>query len=181
MRVSLAQVLILTVLLCASLAAFWFRFRRVIQVIRAAKPEKHWKLQPLAPRTGRFIWEVLLQGKVIFDRPLPGIAHAFVFWGFCAFALVSVNHLAAGYGLTLIPREGLFGRLYFGFVAVFAVCVAVSILGLAVRRFVVRPVWLGPVSYGSGVIALLILILMATYLAAFRLEEGTLAGRANWW
>src|ERR1700704_3928279 len=141
MQASLAQVLILTLLLCASLAAFWSRFRRVIQMIRAAKPEKHWKLRPLAPRTGRFIWEVLLQGKVIFDRPLPGIAHAFVFWGFCAFALVTINHVAAGFGLSLIPRVSLVGRIYFGFVAVFAALVAVSIAGLAVRRYISRPVW----------------------------------------
>src|SRR6478736_276398 len=110
MQASLAQVLILTVLLCASLAAFWSRFRGVIQVIRAAKPEKHWKLRPLAPRTGRFIWEVLLQGKVIFDRPLPGIAHAFVFWGFCAFALVTLNHLATGLGFPFLARESWFGQ-----------------------------------------------------------------------
>src|SRR5947208_15754670 len=127
MQPSLPQVLILTVLLCASLAAFWLRFRRVIQVIRAAKPEKHWTPRPVAPRIGRFIWEVMLQGKVIFDRPLPGIAHAFVFWGFCAFSLVTINHVAAGFGLSLIPRASLFGRIYFGFVVVFAVLVAVSI------------------------------------------------------
>jgi len=181
MQPSLTEVLILIVLICASAALFWLRFRKVVYAIRAAKPEKTWSLNPVAPRIGRFVWEVLLQGKVIFDRPLPGIAHAFVFWGFCAFALVSVNHIAAGFAITVIPREGLFGRLYFGFVAVFAVCVAVSIVGLAVRRFVVRPVWLGTVSYESGVIALLIFILMATYLATFQLEEGTAAGRVNWW
>lgn len=181
MQPSLAQVLILTVLLCASLAAFWLRFRRVIHVIRAAKPEKHWNLRPLTPRAGRFIWEVLLQGKVIFDRPLPGIAHAFVFWGFCAFALVTINHVAWGFGLTLIPRTSILGQVYFGFVAVFAALVAVSIAGLAVRRYIVRPVWLGKVSAESGVIALLIFILMVTYLATFRLDETTTAGQVNWW
>ena len=51
--------------------------------------------------TGQFISEVLLQSKVIRERPLPGIAHAFVFWGFCAFALVTLNHFAQGFGLTL--------------------------------------------------------------------------------
>src|ERR1700730_2019279 len=171
MQASLAQVLILTVLLCASLSAFWFRFRRVIHVIRAAKPEKYWNLRPLAPRAGRFIWEVLLQGKVIFDRPLPGIAHAFVFWGFCAFALVTINHIAWGFGLTLISRTSIFGQVYFGFVAVFAVLVAVSIAGLAVRRYISRPVWLGKLSAESGVIALLIFILMVTFLATFGVEE----------
>ncbi len=181
MQPSLAEELILTALLCVSLYAFWFRFRRVVYAIRAAKPDSSWSLKPLAPRIGRFVWEVLLQGKVIVDRPLPGLAHAFVFWGFCSFALVTVNHLAAGFGATLIPRDSAFGLVYFGFVAVFAVFVAVSIAALAVRRFVARPVWLGEVSAESGVIALLIFLLMLTYLATFSLDEGSIAGRIDWW
>src|SRR2546422_336029 len=146
MRVSAPEVLILTLLMCGSLYIFWLRFRVVVRALRSAKPDKTWGLKPIGPRISRCIWEVLLQGKVIVDRPLAGLAHAFVFWGFCAFALVTINHIAAGFGGLLISGRSLFGRLYFGFVAVFAVCVAVSIIGLAVRRFVLRPVWLGPVS-----------------------------------
>src|SRR6201984_1336389 len=101
MQLSLVEVLILTLLIVASVSAFLFRFRKVVHAIRAAKPEKTWSLRPIAPRLAGFMWEVLLQGKVIFDRPLPGIAHAFVFWGFSAFALVTINHLAFGYGLVL--------------------------------------------------------------------------------
>src|SRR2546427_778587 len=129
MRPSLAAMLILAALICASVSLFWFRFRRVVGVIRAAKPETTWSLRPVAPRVGRFIWEVLLQGKVIFDRPSAGLAHAFVFWGFSAFALVTANHIAVGFGATLIPREAIFGRVYFGFVAVVAVFVAMRISG----------------------------------------------------
>jgi len=181
MRPSLAEMSILAALICASASLFWVRFGRVVRVIRAAKPEATWSLRPIGPRVGRFIWEVLLQGKVIFDRPVAGLAHAFVFWGFCAFALVTVNHIAAGFGATLIPHNAIAAQVYFGFVAVFAVFVAVSITGLAVRRFIARPVWLGKVSPESGVIALLILLLMVTYLAGFRFPEGTIAGRINWW
>jgi Fe-S oxidoreductase len=126
---------------------------------------------------GKFIWEVMLQGKVIRDRPLPGIAHALVFWGFCAFVLVTLNHLALGFGLTLIPRDSAFGRAYFGFVAVFAAAVAVSIAGLAARRFLAQPKWLGKVSPESGYIALLIFVLMVTYLADYAFEPGAW----NWW
>src|SRR5579863_5065035 len=181
MRPSLAETAILGVLLCASLYGFWVRFRRVIYIIRQAKPEKTWSLRPLGPRIGRFIWEVMLQGKVIFDRPLPGLAHAFVFWGFCAFALVTVNHLATGFGVTLIPRESPFGRIYFGFVAIFAIAVAAGITGLALRRFVSRPIWLGKVSSESGVIALLIFLLMVTYLGGYGWGEQTTGGRVSWW
>ncbi len=59
--------------------------------------------------------------------------------------------------------------------------VAVSIAGLFVRRFVVRPEWLGKVSPESGVIAGLIFVLMVTYLAGFRLAEDSAGRRVNWW
>ena len=174
----------LAALLMASVWLFWRRFGKVLYVIRRARPDADFHLQPLGPRIRQFVWEVLLQGKVILERPLPGLAHAFVFWGFCAFALITVNHLAAGFGLPVLPRESVFGTAYYYFVGIFAVAVAVSIAGLAIRRFVVRPRWLGAVSPESGVIALLIFILMVTYLAGLpRLgfDEASTAGRINWW
>jgi Fe-S oxidoreductase len=64
---------------------------------------------------------------------------------------------------------------------VWAVAVAVSIAGLFVRRFFVRPVWLGEVSPESGFIAWLIFALMATYLAGLWLQEDSIEGQANWW
>src|SRR5580704_6539844 len=128
--VLMLRMLILLVLTIASVTAFWLRFRRVVRIIAAAKPDSGFQFQDIPSRTGRFISEVLLQSKVIRERPLPGIAHAFVFWGFCAFALITINHFAEGFGFTLIVRDSAFGRLYFGFVAIFAVAVAVSIAGL---------------------------------------------------
>ena len=60
-----------------------------------------------------FIWEVLFQGKVIVQRPVAGAAHAFVFWGFLAFGLITVNHIASGFGLPLLSRESGFGKVVF--------------------------------------------------------------------
>jgi len=104
-----------------------------------------------------------------------------VFWGFCAFALITVNHLAMGFGVRILSPESGFGRFYFRFVAVWAVAVAISILGLLVRRFLVRPVWLGAVSAESGLIGLLIFILMATYLFGLQVGEESASARYNWW
>src|SRR5687767_4705211 len=86
-------------LLAASLYGFFRRFGRVAAILRAAKSDPGFELWPLGPRIGKFVWEVLLQGLVIRQRPLPGIAHAFVFWGFLAFGLVTIDHFAAGVGL----------------------------------------------------------------------------------
>jgi Fe-S oxidoreductase len=165
--------LLLAGLLAASLAGFWWRFGAVLRRIRAAKPDADFSLFPVGRRFRELVWEVMLQAKVIRERPLPGIAHAFVFWGFCAFALVTLNHIAIGFGTHLLAPGG----FYFQLAAVFAMLVAVSIAGLFIRRFVVRPKWLGDVSYESGVIALLIFVLMVTYLAAFWIGDSKLL----WW
>jgi Fe-S oxidoreductase len=172
---------LLAILICLSIAAFWRRFRSVIHVLAAAKPDADYKLNPVLRRIREFVGEVLLQTKVISQRPDAGIAHAFVFWGFCAFVLITLNHLATGFGFPVLSRETGFGRVYFGFVAVFAAVVAASIAFLAARRFLRHPIWLGKVSPESGIIAALIFILMATYLAAWALPETGPAARAVWW
>src|SRR5581483_2613655 len=133
--------LILLVLLVASVSIFWIRFRRVVRIIAAAKPDPGFQLKDIPRRAGQFFWEVLCQAKVIRERPLPGIAHAFVFWGFCAFALVTLNHIALGFGVPFLEKRSWFGGFYYWFAFVFAACCAVSIAGLAFRRFVIRPLW----------------------------------------
>ncbi len=104
-----------------------------------------------------------------------------MFWGFLAFALITTNHLATPFGGRFLSPDAGFGSFYFGFVAVWAVAVAISITGLFVRRFLVRPVWLGKVSPESGVIALLILLLMLTYLTALWIGDESPAGQTVWW
>lgn len=164
--------LLLAALLAASLAGFLVRFLPILRKIRAAKPDADFSLHPIGKRVRDFVWEVMLQAKVIRERPLPGIAHALVFWGFCAFAIITLNHIAIGFGAGFLqPRS-----FYFTLAAVFAVAVAISIAGLFVRRFLVRPKWLGQISPESGVIALLIFILMTTYLGSLAADSKTL-----WW
>src|SRR5271155_2882466 len=171
------EIAIFLVLLAASAFAFYWRFGKVVRIIQAAKPDPGFSLQPIGKRVWDFFSEVMLQSKVIEQRPLPGIAHAFVFWGFCAFALVTLNHFATGIGFPFLSRDGWFGRIYFYVAAAFAVCVAVSIAGLFIRRFFVRPRWLGGnVSWESGVIAFLIFNLMITYLATFWMDT-----KPIWW
>jgi Fe-S oxidoreductase len=172
-------VLVLTIAM--SLTIFARRFSRIASVIFYAKKDSDFNLRPLAPRVWNFIWEVMLQWKVIRERPLPGLAHAFVFWGFCAFALVTLKHLARGFGLRFLDAQSAFGAFYYWFAFAWAVMVGVSIAGLAFRRFVIRPKWLEPLSIESGLIALLIFVLMATYVATAWVPEKTVPGVINWW
>ena len=96
------------VLLAASVYGFWFRFGNVWRKVLHSKQDPEFHIQPVARRAGAFLWEVLLQGKVVWQRPLPGLAHAFVFWGFCAFALITLNHLATGFGFPVLSRQNAF-------------------------------------------------------------------------
>jgi Fe-S oxidoreductase len=177
----MVQKALLLTLIAASAFLFWRRFGLVVSRIRGARIDPDFRLGSLGRRFWTFFSEVLCQAKVIRERPLPGLAHAFVFWGFCAFALVTVNHIAAGLGLRFVEQRSAFGAFYFWFAFVFAVCCAVSIAALAFRRFVIRPKTLGPLSRVSGIIALLIFLLMVTYMPMWWVSENSLAGQALWW
>jgi hypothetical protein len=97
---SLTEKLLFAGLAVASAAAFWRRFGAVLGKILRSKKDPGFHLFPIGKRIWDFVWEVLFQGKVIRERPLPGLAHAFVFWAFCAFALVTLNHCA---GFLFVP------------------------------------------------------------------------------
>ena len=179
---SLFEKLLFAGLAVASGYGFWRQFGKILDKILQSKKDPSFRLFPLGKRIWEFFWEVLCQAKVVRERPLPGLAHAFVFWAFCAFALVTLNHCAVVLGIGFLSPRGQFARFYFYFVAAFALSCAVGILGLFVRRFFIRPKWLGEkLSYQSGAIALLIFVLMATYLASFFVTDASLTARTLWW
>jgi Fe-S oxidoreductase len=187
-RFSLVEKLTLASLIFTSAGLFWKRFGIVLDKILKSRKDPGFHLGNIGKRTWDFFWEVLCQAKVIRERPLPGLAHAFVFWSFLAFALVTLNHIATGFGIGFLDPAGIFGRIYFSTAALFAIACAVSIAGLFFRRFFIRPIWLArpalpghEVSWESGVIAGLIFALMATYLASFFVAETSLAARLLWW
>src|ERR1700693_4896140 len=95
---AMLEIVAFLALFSASVYLFWRRFSPKLAAIRGSKADADFHWRPAWPRVRKFVWEVLLQGKVIRERPLPGLAHAFVFWGFCGFALITLNHLATGFG-----------------------------------------------------------------------------------
>jgi Fe-S oxidoreductase len=179
---SLLEKLSFAALTIASAYGFWRRFGPILNKILHSKKDPGFHLFPIGRRIWDFVWEVLCQAKVVRERALPGLAHAFVFWAFLAFALVTLNHCAIVFGIGFLSPSGVIGRFYFYVAALFAVTCAAGILGLFVRRFLVRPKWLGEhLSWESGVIASLIFALMATYLASFWVIATSPAARALWW
>ena len=91
---SAAEKMAFVALAAASLALFWRRFGPILNRILQSKNDPDFHLFPIGKRVWDFVWEVMCQAKVIRERPLAGLAHALVFWAFCAFALVTLNHCA---------------------------------------------------------------------------------------
>jgi Fe-S oxidoreductase len=166
-------------LFLAGVAAFSAQVARRIQLIAAAP--NTFSLDHLGVRTSRFVVDVLLQWRTIKERPLTGLMHAFVFWGFVAFGGYTLTEFLYGLGIVDLTHAGWF-HAYRLALTPFATAVLVGITYLLIRRAFVRPVTLGTkVSVESIVIALFIATLMITFLLTFRLDEGTTAERLNFW
>jgi Fe-S oxidoreductase len=173
------ETLVFWLLFVACVGAFAAQVATRVRLIAAA-PEP-FLLDDVGFRLKRFFLDVVLQRRTIRERPAAGLAHAFVFWGFVAFAGYTSVEFLRGLGIADLAGTPWF-HAYRLMLAPFAAAVLAGILYLLVRRAVVRPVGLGTsVSIESVVIALLIAALMVTFLLGFRLEEGTTAARVNWW
>src|SRR5438874_826854 len=173
------QTLAFWVLLLVFMGAFAVQVARRVQLIAAAP--NTFSLDHLGTRTRRFVVDVLLQRKTIAERPLTGLMHAFVFWGFVAFGGYTLTEFLYGLGIVDLTHEGWF-HAYRLALTPFAAAVLVGVLYLLIRRALVRPVGLGPtVSIESIVIAVFIATLMITFLLTFRLEADTTPERVNWW
>ena len=129
----------------------------------------------------RLVTEVLFQSRTIAERPLVGLAHLGVFWGFLAFALYTTVEFAHGLGIVDLTTTPWF-RVYGWVLVPFALAVIVGISGLLVRRVFVRPAALGEtLSWESVLIGGFILTLMVTFLLALGLDGASVGGRVNWW
>jgi heterodisulfide reductase subunit C len=146
----------------------------------AAAPNT-FSIDDLGLRARRFFVDVVCQRQTIVERPVAGLAHAFVFWGFVAFSGYTVTEFLYGLGIVDLTGTGWF-HAYRVVLTPFAVAVLAGIVYLLIRRAFLRPAALGPkISVESVVIALFIATLMMTFLLGSRLEEASFAGRLNWW
>jgi Fe-S oxidoreductase len=170
--------------------AFWLLFvgfvgAFVAQVSRRARiiaaGANNFSVDNLSFRITRFVLDVLLQRRTIRERPAAGVMHAFVFWGFIAFAGYTTTEFLYGLGIADLTETGWFHAYRLALVP-FASAVLVGIVYLLIRRAFVRPIALGTrVSAESIVIALFIATLMITFLLTLWLPAGTGAARVNWW
>jgi Fe-S oxidoreductase len=173
------QTLAFWILLLLFMGAFAAQVARRLQLVAAAP--NTFSLDQFGTRTARFLLDVVLQRRTIRERPLTGLMHAFVFWGFVAFGGYTLTEFLFGLGIVDLTETRWFHAYRLALMP-FALAVLTGILYLLVRRAIVRPVGLGTkVSIESVVIALFIATLMITFLLTFRLEEGSATAQVNWW
>ncbi|MBI2219807.1 MAG: (Fe-S)-binding protein [Acidobacteria bacterium] len=173
------ETLALWVLVVLFVGAFAAQMATRVRLIAAAP--NNFSLERPGFRVWRFLVDVVGQRKTIVERPVAGIAHALVFWGFVAFGLYTLAEFLKGLGIADLTHAGWF-RAYRAALTPFAIAVLAGIVYLLIRRAFVRPAGLGEkVSLESVVIALFIATLMATFLLGWRLDEASVAGRVNWW
>ncbi|MGE3841274.1 MAG: heterodisulfide reductase-related iron-sulfur binding cluster [Vicinamibacterales bacterium] len=161
-------------------AVSWFAAQMLVRYRAFAAARDNIHFDDLPQRTRRFLWEVVLQGKVIAAKPLVGVAHLAVFWGFVAFGGYTFGEFLFGLGLIDITETRAF-HVYEWLLVPFCVGVLVGIIGLLARRGIVRPRALGTsVSKESILIGFFIATLMVTFLLGVQLDAG-MVERVTWW
>ncbi|HYM24050.1 MAG TPA: (Fe-S)-binding protein, partial [Vicinamibacterales bacterium] len=171
--------LVFWLLFLTFVGAFIAQVQRRVRIIAAGK--NTFSLDNLGFRINRFVLDVLLQRKTIVERPAAGIAHAFVFWGFLAFAFYTLTEFLHGLGIVDLTGTRLFLSYRLALMP-FAMAVLGGIVFLLIRRAFLRPAGLGAtVSAESIVIALFIAALMITFLLQFVVDPATTWVDVNWW
>jgi Fe-S oxidoreductase len=171
--------LLLWLLVLIFVGAFAAQVATRVRLIAAAP--NTFSLNHLGFRVQRFFVDVIGQRRTIAERPAAGLAHAFVFWGFVAFAGYTTVEFLSGLGIVDFTHSSWFNA-YRVVLAPFAVAVLFGIVYLLIRRVFVRPIGLGTkLSVESIVIGLFITTLMVTFLLTWRLDESSTAATINWW
>jgi Fe-S oxidoreductase len=122
-------------------AAGYFAWRAVtlVRMLRAGKPDSENRFARLPDRIVNAFLDVFLQRKVL-RKPVVGFLHLFIVWGFFVFAGNTINHFTGAFleGFHLFGTTRL--ALYYSVLAdLFALLIILGVLGLAFRRYVLRP------------------------------------------
>jgi len=182
MSFSFIEQIILFAVILLSIGSFSFElFKRFVII---SKGTGTFSFNSLGIRIKRVLVEFILQKKVISQRFWPGLMHAFVFWGFMFFSIITLDHFSIGFHAHLLSDNfKYFYGIFFG--VPWAIFVLIGISSLAYRRFIIKPKYLGDkTSYTSGFVALFISVLMITYIIDYIYighHSTSLAMKINWW
>jgi Fe-S oxidoreductase len=167
-------------LLVASVGTFAYLIEARVALLRAAKPSP--RLDRWGERLTGVLTQFLGQRRILSPGYVAaGLMHAFIFWGFLAVAIDTVQFVGAGFWAGfhfpfLGPGDAL-GRGYIVLRDIFEVLVIAMIVAAAFRRVVLKPARLTP-SWDAALILTLIGTLMVTDLA-MAASETAIHGAAN--
>src|SRR5262245_15788937 len=122
--------LLLWFLVVIFVGAFASQVATRVRLIAAAP--NTFSLDQLGFRVRRFMVDVIGQRRTILERPVAGLAHAFVFWGFVAFGGYTTVEFLHGLGIADFTHSGWF-TAYQVFLTPFAVAVLGGIVYLLIR------------------------------------------------
>ena len=174
------QIILFVFIAIAAISFFGELYKRYVIIMNGTGK---FEFTNLPVRLKRVLLEFVLQKKVISQRFWPGLMHAFVFWGFMFFSIITVDHFFVGFNIHLFSDN--FKHIYANFIGIpWAIFVLIGIISLAYRRFITKPKYLGDkVSYTSGLVAIFICVLMLTYIIDITYANDS-AGpllKINWW
>ncbi len=146
----------------------WFAQRTVllVRLIRMGADDPDITPGLWRTRLADMLLDVFLQRKVL-RKPYVGSFHLLIVWGFFVFAVNTVNHFTGAF----LPGFHLFGdtfaaRGYAAIADLFALLIITGVVGMAVRRHVLRPPILTRPSVESAIVFTCIGGAMVAYLFA---------------
>ena len=159
---TLPEKLLFALLLVGFTGYVVLRIRTLTMLLKLSPPDHDER----PPVWGSVLMDVFSQRRT-FRKPWVGFFHVLIVWGFFIFAINTINHFVGAF----IPSFNLFGdtalaAAYAGVADIFAVLIIVGVVGLAVRRYVLRPAVLTPRSVESAIVFIGIGGAMAAYLFA---------------
>jgi hypothetical protein len=122
-----------------SLYFTWVGVGRIIKIIARGQGKPDWSL------AWKRLWNVIIKVGTFRPRvPLqtgPSLLHALIGWGFLYFVIVNLADLLNGYipGFRFGENWGLAGDIYRLLADIFGAGVIIGIVGMAIRRFILRP------------------------------------------
>ena len=125
----------------AVLISLYFTYRGVLRIvghISSGQGKPDWSL--VWKRIGDLIAKVVFFQPVFRLRPIPSLLHGLIGWGFISFLLINLVDLIYAYtGFRLLDNTGAFGDFYRLLADVLGAALLVGIVGMVIRRFIIRP------------------------------------------
>ena len=159
--------------LLVTLGVFAFTARRIVGFFRLTKPG--FPVRQLWKRLGVMLKVAFGQTK-IFRRPVTGLAHALVFWGFCIILFGSIEMVIDGLAGTdkSLSFLGGFYRFLMGSGDIFAYIVAIAVIMFLVRRIFLHirrfeGIEMKKISHIDALVALSLILLLMVSLAGMNI------------